>query len=156
MLSLFSNEEIITRSGGDEITLTNYRINYSYKEWGASVYTTIFLEDISSLHTSFKSNFAFLLLSIFTAIVAFFLFQNSDGYSTSSSMAPFACVVLAIIFLFLWFRSKRRTIEIYSNGGKPIILYINSWSYEQAITFLEAVQLSKAQRTFTLFKESVS
>lgn len=30
MINLFSNEKIITASNGDEITLTNYRVNYNF------------------------------------------------------------------------------------------------------------------------------
>ena len=70
MMNLFSNEKIITASEGNDITLTNYRLNYCSKGWGNSSYESIFLEDIALIKSVYKSRMLFLYVAGLCLLIA--------------------------------------------------------------------------------------
>ena len=48
MLTLFPEEQIVSQSSNNEVTLTTHRICSEYKEWGRSYNQSIMLEHITS------------------------------------------------------------------------------------------------------------
>lgn len=158
MIALFSDERKITASGGDQLVLTNYRVNYSFNNWGSSSYESIFLEDISLVKTQYKSRMLYLYLAGLAVLAGLFKKYNNPQsmYDSGSNddMVVFSFAI-ALILTILWFISRSRTIELYSHSGQSIELLVPQWNREEAMSFLETVQLTKAQRVFELYKEEV-
>ena len=160
-MNLFSNEKIITASEGNDITLTNYRLNYCYKGWGNSSYESIFLEDIALIKSVYKSRMLFLYVAGLLLLIAGYTSYISSGdiygagFGGRDNDAALISLVAAVVLVILWFISRVRIIAVFSSAGEAIELYVPTWNYEESTRFLDNVQLAKAQRVFGLYKEEV-
>ncbi len=82
MLTLFSTEHIILTSGSGNLTLTNYRVNYQYKDFSSAHYHSIFLEDISSMKSDYKSSPVWLIIAGLSFLLGLYVFVNGqDTYA---------------------------------------------------------------------------
>ena len=154
MITLFSNEKIITISEGEQVTVTNYRVNYTFKTWGHSSYESIFLENISLVRTFYKSRPIFLYLAGLALLLAIITWYNDEPGFTNANVDNVLALSLigsAIIFVIIWSITRPRIITLYSDSGQRIELNVPQWSSEEAISFLDIVQLTKAQRVFELY-----
>ena len=149
-MKLFPKEHEILSSNENKIILTNHRIQMNDKEWGRSNSITIFLEDISSMQTLYKSNILWLILGALCLLFSVYSFLTLEQYYGDTSPIKIA-FVLGLIFLALWWFSKRHIISIHSDGGKPLEFLVNRMSDSQIEDFIDKVQLAKAQRINELF-----
>lgn len=157
MLTLFSNEKVVFASKGEEITLTNYRINHQLKIQGHFQYESIFLEDISLVKMIFKSSMLYLYLAGIALLLGLFkAYEDARAsyYSADHSDIKIMLFVAAVILAILWLISRSRMIEVCSHSGKCIVLNVSDASHEDAISLLEIIQLTKAQRTLELYREN--
>src|ERR1035437_6886714 len=81
-MTLFANEEQLVTSNGNKVILTSHRIQMTDSDWGSSYSIVIFLEDISSIETRYKSNIIFLILGCLGILFGFYL--SSQTYSGGS------------------------------------------------------------------------
>jgi hypothetical protein len=151
-MTLLPNEHEILTSNEDKIVLTNKRIQMTEKDWGRSYKISIFLEDISSTQVVYKSNILWLILSILCLLYfAFALLQNDRfGYYDKAPMQ--ISFVIGIIFLALYWFSRRHIISIHSDGGKPLEIMVNRMPDSEIEHFFDKVQLAKDERIEELFK----
>ena len=151
-MTLLPNELEVVTSNEDKIVLTNKRIQMTQKDWGRSYKISIFLEDISSTQVIYKSNILWLILSILSLLYfAITLMQNDRfGYSDKTSMQ--VSFVIGIIFLALYWFSRRHVISIHSDGGKPLEFMVNRMSDTEIEHFFDKVQLAKDERMQELSK----
>lgn len=149
-MTLFSNEHIISSSNGGKIILTNQRIHMNDTEWGKSYKITIALEDISSIEYLYKSNILWLALAIISGIMGGLTYVNGASAEQELVLYFFGG---ALFFLLLWALSKRQTVSITPNGGKPLQFLTENMREEAVEDFLYQLQLSKAQRIWSLYNE---
>ena len=150
-MTLHPNEHEIVSSNKSKIILTNQRIQMNEKEWGRSHSITIFLENISSMQKLYKTNIFWIILAGLCLLFSVFSFlTRGDLYYDSS---PFTIsFVLGLIFLALWWSSRRHIISIHSDGGKPLEFSVKRMPDYFIEDFIDKVQLAKAQRIDELFK----
>ena len=149
-MTLLPNEHEVLTSNENKIILTNQRIHMTDKEWGRSFSITLFLEDISSTQILYKSNFFFLIIALLNLLFSIYIFLTSGEYYEMTPLK--VSFVVGLLFLVLWWFSRRHIISIYSDGGKPLEFMINKMPDEQIQHFFDKVQLAKAERMAELFK----
>jgi len=153
MLTTFAGEQIVSSSDNGYVTLTTHRISMESKEFGRSYYIAIFLEDISSIQMHYRS----FMIALWVGLLAFAggiytLFTNTDN--DSDHMPTKVLLLAGIVSVAIWLFSKRRIVSIYPNGGKAMEFLANQMSHESMQSFLEQVQLTKAQRVYDLYKKN--
>jgi|GEM_PF-613235 hypothetical protein len=152
-MTLLLNEHEVLTSNENQIILTNKRIQMTQKDWGRSYKISIFLEDISSTQVLYKSNIVWLVLGIFSLVYfALALIQN-DRFSYYDKAPMQISLVVGLIFLALYWFSRRHIISIHSDGGKPLEFMINRMSDAEIEHFFDKVQSSKHDRMNELFKQ---
>lgn len=139
-MQLLPTEEILVSSNSDKIILTNRRVHLSNKEWGHTYQITIFLKNISSVEILHKSNPVYLVLAAAGFLFGILALQSNNGNATAS----FGGIMIAIVFLILWFSSQSQVIIIASNGGSKITFPINRLKTTQAEEFIDRVMLAKS------------
>lgn len=148
---LLPTESEILNSNNNKIILTDHRIHMNQKGWGDSYDITIFLEDMSSIEVRYNSSIAFLILSIASSIFTALIYFNLDSYSKNESFLVYT-LLAAILFIILYWLSRRHVISITSNSGKAINFQINRMSDDEIEDFLFKVQEAKNTRILFLYK----
>lgn len=143
-MQLQENEEILVTSNGNDVILTNIRISIQNKNWGSNYMNNIFLEDISSIQTDYRSPVILIVLAFFLALLGII-----NGMEDSLSIMAF---LASIVLVIIWYFSKKRTIGIYPNGGKPILFSANQMQETDVQNFLENLQAAKAKRVDSIYK----
>lgn len=145
-MKLLQNEEKLQSSNADKIVLTNQRILMQEEVWGKSYKISIFLEDISSIETHFKSNTLFLIIGIILAVAGLLL--NSTGIEDTSAIG----LIIGGIFIALWWFSRKHLVTIASNGGSSLNVFVQQMSEEKIEELVTIVQEAKLKRVNELFK----
>ncbi|MDB5198745.1 MAG: hypothetical protein JWO92_708 [Chitinophagaceae bacterium] len=146
-MTLLANEEQLVTSNGNKVILTTHRIQMTDSDWGSSYKIVIFLEDISSIETRFKSNIIFLILGCLGILFGFYF--SSQRYNGSTLNIGF---IGGIILLGLWLFSKKHVISVSSDGGNSLNFEVGQMSKEQIENFTDNVQSAKAKRINQLYK----
>jgi hypothetical protein len=146
-MTLFANEEQLVTSNGNKVILTSHRIQMTDSDWGSSYSIVIFLEDISSIETRYKSNIIFLILGCLGILFGFYL--SSQTYSGGSLNIGF---IGGIILLALWWFSRKHVISISSDGGSSLNFQVGQMSKDQIENFTDNVQSAKEKRINQLYK----
>jgi hypothetical protein len=149
-MTLFSNEHVISSSNGGKIILTDQRIHMNETEWGKSYKITLALEDISSIEYLYKSNILWLVLAGISLLFAGATYINGDSSQQGISVYGFAG---ALLFFIFWVFSKKQMVSITPNGGKSLQFMTENMKEDVVEEFLYKVQLTKAQRIYSLYNE---
>jgi hypothetical protein len=149
-MTLLPNEHEVLTSNENKIVLTNKRVHMTDKEWGRSYSITIFLEDISTTQTLYKSNILWLILAVLSLLLFAYTFIASDRYYDMTPVK--VSFVVGLIFLALYWFSRRHIISIHSDGGKPLEFLVNKMSDQQIEHFFDKVQSAKEERMLNLFR----
>lgn len=149
-MKLLPGEETVLSSNSNKVILTNHRIQLTDKRWGKSYTISIFLEDISSIETKFRSSPLLLVLAVLSVIVSIFLVMNNvdDGIPSETV----GTVVLGICLLLAWVSSRRHIISIKSNGGSALNFLIKGMSKNNVEDFIYKVSEAKQNRVKQLYK----
>lgn len=113
-MMLLPNEQIIKQSSNNEFTLTNLRIRQHYSEWNRFYTADLFLENISSIESSYKG---WTLLLIIGALAA------ASGILMAISVEeiyPLVAFLVGIILIGLWYSTRKVYVIIASNGGASL------------------------------------
>ncbi|MHB2150134.1 hypothetical protein ACX8XP_13830 [Calditrichota bacterium LG25] len=115
--------------------MKKWRLITNWGEWFGSVtdFISITLDSVSSCGLETKSYPVFLVLA-FISLVGVFVIED-DG--------KIFAVVLFILFLSIYFLSRKAFFVISSNGGQNILLPAYSMSRNALIEFLETVENEK-------------
>lgn len=148
-MKLLPFEEQILSSNEEKIILTNQRISMNETDWGNSYNIVLFLEDLSSIETRFKSNVVFLILGCIGILSGLLFFFQGEGQESATIYT--ITFIAGIILLVVWRFSRRHQICISSNGGSSLNIETERMGSEQVEDFLYAVQSAKAERIRYLF-----
>lgn len=140
-MNLLSNESILVKSNDDMIILTNLRIHMTSRKWGRDHQITIFLEDISSIENSFKSNLSYLIF----AIIAFFVGAINVG-NRDLIFYTYMGLILGGIFLSLWLSNRGQQVTFCSKGGNSLSFFVGHMNSEQVQDFIHKVEEARIQR----------
>ena len=136
-------EVSIISSNEDKVVLTNQRIMMKEKVWGKSYKIFIFLEDISSIETRYKSNVLLLILAVIAAIGGFVIGENT---------VILGGLIVGALFVVLWWFSRKNFVQISSDGGSSLKLSVVRMSDEAVEDFVTEVQEAKLKRINSLYK----
>jgi len=140
-MNLLSNESILVKSNDDMIILTNLRIHMTSRKWGRDHQITIFLEDISSIENSFKSNLSYLIF----AVIAFFVGAINVG-NRDLIFYTYMGLILGGIFLSLWLSNRGQQVTFCSKGGSSLSFFVGHMNSEQVEDFIHKVEEARIQR----------
>ena len=132
---LFNNEQIISQSDDNLITLTNLRLRYGDTNWGKSKIISILLKNISSIEVSSRSNPFLALLSIIsvTAGIYFKINGEIDEYL-------YLGLVLGLAFAVWYIFSIKHFITISSFGGAKINFVTKGMKHYKVLEFINQVE----------------
>ncbi len=147
-MQLQPDEQTLLATNNAMVVLTTRRISGTFKDWGHAHTTFIYLEDISSIQTVYRSNVILVGLSVLCGVFALFSLSKTGAIEGSFV----GSLAIAVILLLYWWFSQRRVIFIYPNGGKPLEIAVNDMNETQINDFLEKLQLAKTQRVHELYK----
>ncbi len=145
-MKLLPNEDRLLSSNGDKVILTNYRILMTESVWGQSFSISIFLEDISSIETKYKSNIFLLIIGAICVLVGFYSATNGGG------QAMVIGVVIGGIFFAIWWFTRKHIISISSNGGALLNFMVQGMDDDIINNFVYRVSLAKLTRVNQLHK----
>lgn len=132
---LFNDEKIITQSDGNLITLTNYRIRYTDKEWRRAFIVSILLKNVSSIQIKFKSNL--ILLGLAIIVLSATIGIALGGASGDVLIYGF---VAGLILIAIYFSTRKHYLTISSKGGDKINFYTKGMGQDKVIDFVNRVE----------------
>lgn len=144
-MKLLPNELEVVTSNDNKIILTNHRIQMNDSMWGQSFFISIFLEDISSIETKYKSYIFFLILAGISVLGGIF------GVVSGNEEA-FLSLIFGGIFFAAWWFTRKHVISISSNGGSSLNFIVQGMGNEQINDFVYKVSLAKQTRVNQLHK----
>lgn len=124
---LLENEELITQSDNNELTLTTLRIRHQTSAFGKANVSSIMLEKISSVEIKYKSKLWFLIIGIITTPV-----------------------IIGIILIILYYSSRKHCIVITSDAGTSINVETKWLKHDAILDFINKVEIAKNNRYLTL------
>ncbi len=96
-MDALENEKLITESGNRQVMLTTHRLRYHLTTSKNSDYCSIMLDKISSIEVKYQVNIWYLIFGIITLPI-----------------------VVGLILLFMYYRSRVHVISVTSDGGISI------------------------------------
>ena len=145
-MSFLAGEEPLLVSNNAKVVVSNYRVSLSDRYMGGSFFIAIFLEDISSIETKYKSNVLWLILGCLGVLIG--LFNTAQMVHDDTLYYGY---LLGALFLFLWWASKRHLIKIGSGGGSALEFEVEQMNKDQIIHFTEVVMEAKFKRVQQLY-----
>lgn len=146
-MKLLPNEEQLFISKNKKMILTNHRVQLVEREWGQSSSITIFLEDISSIETKFKSDIWLLILAPLIILGGFFL-----GGFYVGAIASLAGIILGSLSIAIWWATRKRHISISSGGGSQLNFAPHGMDTNKINDLVQAVMIAKQTRVNQLYK----
>lgn len=140
-MKLFPTEEVIVTSNENKIILTNHRMQMTDSRLGQSFTISIFLEDISSMETKYKSHIILIGLAVLSVLGGLYLSGKNGG-----SDALTGGVVLGAIFFAIWWFTRKHIISIASDGGSAMNFEVEGMGQEKVNEFIDNVSLAKLTR----------
>lgn len=135
IMLMLTNEEKLVTSNQDKVVLTNQRVFMRESQWGQSYAISIFLEDISSVETKYKSNIFFIVVAVISIVVGVVLGAKQR-----------VGLIVGGIFLLLWWFSRKHIISISSDGGSTMNFLVEGMRDEKIEGFIQSVSEAKLKR----------
>jgi len=146
-MKLLPNEEQLFISKNKKMILTNHRVQLVEREWGQSSSITIFLEDISSIETKFKSDIWLLILAPLLVLGGFYV-----GGFVVDDIATVAGGILGLLSIATWWSTRKRLISISSDGGAQLNFAPHGMDTDKINELVQAVLIAKKARVDQLHK----
>lgn len=141
-IKLIDNESIIKQSGNDLITLTNFRLLYNDSTWGSGHISSIMLEKISSVEIHHKGRPVFIILALITLLAFVALAAAEEIYPDAFP----AYLVIAGVFLLIYFFTRNSVVTITSDGGSKINFSAQKIGKKSLLEFMNQIDLAKLKR----------
>jgi len=145
----FLTEETTIAAPFQGVTLTNYRV----RSEGPQAHTSIMLDQISHVRTTWHSNPGLLLLAFLAAMAGglfgLMVFNTPSQPSTNGIASIVVGLLVAAVFVIAYFTSRYSLVIISSSGG-AIRIQTNA-KFEKCTEFLEKVEAAKHARTDLLY-----
>ena len=143
------NEKVLGSSDNEGMILTNQRIHNSTGSLFGGEYMTMNLEDISSIQVKHSSNFYFFVLAGIGAIYTLFTVMNKTNENTLVLSGG-----LTILFIILYFSSRKKLISICSTGASKMNIEANSMNSAAISDYLDKLAKAKSERMKELRQSS--
>lgn len=148
-MKLLTDEEVLLTSNNDKIILTNQRISMTEKSSGQAFSIGIFLEDISSIETKYRSFIIFIVFGVISVLGGLYASSNSYHSNGGEILLGF---ILGAMFLALWFFSRRHIVSIGSKGRSSLNFMVQGMSKDEINDFVYKVSQAKLNRVNQLHK----
>lgn len=145
-MKLLPNEEKLITSNADQVVLTDHRILLNERVWGRAYTNSIFLEDISSIETEYKSNPLLLILATLCILGGIYL--DSVSYHSRGN-ALIGCI-LGVFLLAIWWFGRNHIVSIEPNGGSALRFAV--WGKIEIGDFIHQVSVAKQKHINLLYK----
>ena len=145
-MKLLPNEEKLITSNADKIVLTDHRIQMTDSVWGKTFTISIFLEDISSIETKYKSKILFIILGAICVLGGVYI---AGEYSADEGIA---LLILGVIFFAVWWFTRKHIVSISSDGGSSLNFMVHGTGKEKIQDFVHSVSVAKQKRVNQLHK----
>lgn len=129
-------------------TLTDALVGLDGQRRGGTHRMHVFLEDIGSMEYVFKSNWIFLGIGILFGIASLGTIGQSGFGNIPVFTGP---LIIALIFLALWWFSRRKILTISSKAGTHLDLLVTHLSSETVQKLEQAILKAKDERMHYLF-----
>jgi hypothetical protein len=146
-MKLLIDEEILVSSNENSVILTSHRITMRNEVWGKSHNISIFLEDISSIETHYKSNIIFLIIGLLFAFIGLFMLSKGGGNMATGGF------VIGGIFIAIWWFTRKHLVTISSDGGNALNFVVEGMADNKIDDFVTKVQEAKLKRVNQLYKQ---
>lgn len=133
---LLTGEHIITQSGGNLITLTNYRVRMTTKRFGKADIVSIPLQKVSTVEVNYHSVLIALILGVLFLVVG--LLMASGGRDAG----PFGAMgaLLGIIGIAYYYLTRKHVILISADNGRGIQFESKGLSQDAINKFINQVE----------------
>jgi hypothetical protein len=145
-MKLLPNEVKILSSNSEKVILTDHRVQLTDIVAGGSFTISIFLEDISSIETRYKSNIWLLILGGISVLGGLLI----PGRYGGNHLGP--GLVVGLIFFVIWWFTRKHIVAISSNGGSALNFIAEGMSAETINDFVYNVSVAKQKRVNALHK----
>jgi hypothetical protein len=139
-MKLLTNEHILVSSDKEKVILTNQRIQLNNRSWGQAYSINIFLEDISSVETKYRSYLILVLLGLISVAGGVYLAEIEGSESLYVGFA------LGGFFLLVWWLTRTNVISITPNGGSSLNFVVKGMSDDKIADFVFNVSQAKLDR----------
>jgi hypothetical protein len=139
-MKLLTNEHILVSSDKEKVILTNQRIQLNNRSWGQAYSINIFLEDISSVETKYRSYLILVLLGLISVAGGVYLAEIEGSESLYVGFA------LGGFFLLVWWLTRTNVISITPNGGSSLNFVVKGMSDDKITDFVFNVSQAKLDR----------
>ena len=122
---------------GKNTYITNYRVWHQDNFGGKMHFVSILLKNISSIEVHYQNKKLLLLLGI-----VFIIAGLMCGFGVGELGLSLIGTIPGIIFIVLYFLSRKHVITISSNGGSKIDIYTSGLSRDSIFKFVNSVETS--------------
>lgn len=140
MLTLFPDEQLVSQSSDQSVTLTTHRICYESREWGKSYNQNVMLEHITSCENYFRNQYMLLVIAALCIVIT--ILSND-----ATIKAP--AVVAALLLAFFYWRSRSNMI-IVSSPSTKIRINVTGMSRTKVLDFINKIEQTKHKRILAL------
>lgn len=147
-IRLMPRESVIA-TFGENVILTDHRIHMNTYKWGHSSFTSIFLEDISSIQRKYKSKIVLLLIAaLFFLVGIYFMIESRFRYEIEFAHRIF---LVGIIFVIVWLFTRKNIVCIASDGNSTLEFETSGVSDDKIDGFIHEVSIAKQNRMIELY-----
>jgi hypothetical protein len=136
----FEGEELIDDKKSFGAVLTTHRIHYYTGSRLNGEYMVMNLEDISSINLKYSSISYYLYLSILA------LFSTLIFYERIDNLWVILMLLVGVVFLFLFFSSRKRVVAIESKGGALMLINVNKRTIRNISDFINLLSHARNSR----------
>jgi len=146
-MTLFDQEQVITASDDNIVTLTTHRIRSSNSYgWGHERTISMMLEKVSSIQTTYNSYPLLLVLAVVFGVAAFFLGNQQHGSNDLVIL-----LIVTGVLVAAYFATRRHICVITSDGGAKIIFQTSNMKRESLLAFMDKVEAAQNKRLLQIF-----
>ena len=143
-------EQTLVQAGS--LTVTTHRVRQEKVSWGAAQTIGILLEDISSCALLYRSYYGWLILAVIAVLGGI----GSTSFSRYDSNSAAIGLVAALVFVGLFFLTRRQALLISSAGGLPIVYITGGADRTQALQIIDTIEAAKDARAASLSGRAAS
>ena len=136
----FEGEEVIDNKKSFGAVLTTHRIHYYTGSRLNGEYMVMNLEDISSINLKYSSVSYYLYLSILS------LFSTLVFYERIDNLWVILILLAGVVFLFLFFSSRKRVVAIESKGRALMFINVNNKTISNISDFINILSHARNSR----------
>lgn len=137
---LLDNEQIITQSDGNPVSLTNLRLRYNDTQWGKAHIISFLLEKVSSVEIHYRSKTFLLIIAILAIAGGLIAGANGDEEFIGIGLGA------GLLFIILYFVSRRLYLTISSDSGDKIHFHIKGMKRDKVLNFINQLESAIRQR----------